>query len=219
MIPGKSKRAGQRTSLHFWNACIRLGPAYRIDRLGDAGCQTTMRRWRCRPYQRTTGLGCRWPYRRMTRSVVWYTWTARVHCASAWWSCGPFVRCSRSPENPWCGPAVRCRPSPVSPRCDPACRGSHSAVLRRYGPSIHARSWSGKARCGHSGCCHRLPLGKPRCGASRCGRVGWSRRGGMVGELKVIDDLGRHILVFITLTGPFGIFAAASHSSTFSATP
>jgi hypothetical protein len=40
-----------------------------------------------------------------------------------------------------------------------------------------------------------------------------------VGELKVIDDLGRHILVFITLPGPFDIFAAVSHSSTFSATP
>jgi hypothetical protein len=40
-----------------------------------------------------------------------------------------------------------------------------------------------------------------------------------VGELKDIDDLGRPILVFITLTGPFGFFAAASHSRTFSATP
>jgi hypothetical protein len=39
-----------------------------------------------------------------------------------------------------------------------------------------------------------------------------------VGELKVIDDLGQPILVFITLTGPFDIFAAASHSRTFSAT-
>jgi hypothetical protein len=29
-----------------------------------------------------------------------------------------------------------------------------------------------------------------------------------VGELKVIDDLGRHILVFITLTGPFDIFTS-----------
>jgi hypothetical protein len=30
------------------------------------------------------------------------------------------------------------------------------------------------------------------------------------GEPKVIDDLGRPILVFITLTGPFSFFAAAS---------
>jgi hypothetical protein len=48
---------------------------------------------------------------------------------------------------------------------------------------------------------------------------GWELKCIGVGELKVIDDLGRHILVFITLTGPFDIFAAASHSSTFSATP
>jgi hypothetical protein len=40
-----------------------------------------------------------------------------------------------------------------------------------------------------------------------------------VGDLKVIDDLGWPILVFITLTSPFGIFAVASHSKTFSATP
>jgi hypothetical protein len=40
-----------------------------------------------------------------------------------------------------------------------------------------------------------------------------------VGELKVINNLGWPILVFITLTSPFGIFAAASHSRTFSATP
>jgi hypothetical protein len=29
-----------------------------------------------------------------------------------------------------------------------------------------------------------------------------------VGELKVIDDLGRHILVFVTLIGPFDIFTS-----------
>jgi hypothetical protein len=29
-----------------------------------------------------------------------------------------------------------------------------------------------------------------------------------VGELKVIDNLGLHILVFITLTGPFDIFTS-----------
>jgi hypothetical protein len=48
---------------------------------------------------------------------------------------------------------------------------------------------------------------------------GWELKCIGVRELKVIDDLGRHILVFITLTDPFDIFAAASHSSTFSATP
>jgi hypothetical protein len=40
-----------------------------------------------------------------------------------------------------------------------------------------------------------------------------------VGELKVINNLGWPILVFITLTSPFGIFEVASHSRTFSATP
>jgi hypothetical protein len=29
-----------------------------------------------------------------------------------------------------------------------------------------------------------------------------------VGELKVIDDLGQHIFVFITLIGPFDIFTS-----------
>jgi hypothetical protein len=48
---------------------------------------------------------------------------------------------------------------------------------------------------------------------------GWELKCIGGGELKVIDDLGRHIIVFITLTGPFDIFAVASHSSTFSATP
>jgi hypothetical protein len=40
-----------------------------------------------------------------------------------------------------------------------------------------------------------------------------------VGELKLIDDLGQPIIVFITLTSPFGFFAMMSHSETFSASP
>lgn len=37
---------------------------------------------------------------------------------------------------------------------------------------------------------------------------GWEQKCIGVGELKVIDDLGRHILVFITLIGPFDIFTS-----------
>jgi hypothetical protein len=103
-------------------------------------------------------------------------------------------------------------------------------MLRCRGPFVHARRWPGKGRCDHSGRCRRSPQGKPRYGASRCGGVSQSRRGGWsgagrelkcirVGELKVINNLGWPILVFITLTNPFGIFAATSHSRTFSATP
>jgi hypothetical protein len=83
-------------------------------------------------------------------------------------------------------------------------------------PSFCGRHWLGKHRCCHSGHCCRSPR-KPRCRASRCGGVGRSCRGRW-GSWRFIDDLGRPISVFITLTNPFGFFAVASHSRMFSTT-
>jgi hypothetical protein len=99
-------------------------------------------------------------------------------------------------------------------------------VFRCCVPSVRARRWSRKARFATLTvitACHRgnRDAGHLDVDASVGADEGdgWELKCIGVGELKVVDDLGWHILVFITLISPFDIFAAASHSSTFNATP
>jgi hypothetical protein len=154
-----------------------------MDRLGDAGRQMTMRRRRRRSYQRTTGLGCRRPYRRSGGRRGRWCGTLEPPACIALLRGGavapPYATAARLKT------LSAAPPSAAAALLDPLdaapYRGGRSAVLRCCGPFVRARHWSGKAQCGHSGRCRRLPQGKSRCGASRCGRNGRSRRGGWLG--------------------------------------
>jgi hypothetical protein len=132
-------------------------------------------------------------------------------------------------------PPLACKPSVWHSRLPPPLAWIHDAARLPWPPlgcvaaqcPLHPRpplAWEGSMRLLRS--LSLLATGE----TSMWGISMWRRRSepmrGMVGvdvywggELKVIDDLGRPTLAFITLSSPFGFFTTVSHSRTFSATP